>query len=110
MSDFSSAMDSQISAARLTQTPRLPTGAGLNMAKIKETAQEFEAVFLSEMLRPMFSNIDAAEPFGGGNGEKMYRDMQVDEYGKSLAKSGGIGLADQVMREMIKMQEAKHGH
>ena len=43
--------------------------------------------------------------FGGGNSEKVYRDMQVDEYGKAISKAGGIGLADSIMREMIKMQE-----
>jgi flagellar protein FlgJ len=59
------------------------------------------------MLRPMFQNIEASAPFGGGAGEKIYRDMQVDEYGKALSRSGGIGLADSIMREMIKMQEGK---
>jgi peptidoglycan hydrolase FlgJ len=110
MSGLSSAMESQVNATRLAQAPKLPSVSGLDMQKIKKTAQEFEAVFISEMLRPMFANIEAAEPFGGGDGEKIYRDMQVDEYGKAIAKSGGIGLADQVMREMIKMQEAKHGN
>ena len=75
--------------------------------KMKKSAQEFEAVFISEMLRPMFENIQAAEPFGGGSSEKMYRDLQIDEYGKAIAKNGGIGLADDVMRQMIRMQEGK---
>lgn len=107
MTGLSANMDAQLSASRLTQAPKLPTISGNNMKQIKETAQQFEAVFLSEMLRPMFANIEASEPFGGGSGEKIYRDMQVDEYGKAIARAGGIGLADNVMREMIKMQEGK---
>lgn len=103
----SSQMTGQLSAARLASQPALPTTNSSNMQQIKKTAQEFEAVFIAEMLRPMFENIDAAEPFGGGNGAKIYRDMQVDEYGKAIAKNGGIGLADSIMREMIKMQESK---
>jgi len=31
--------------------------------------------------------------------------MQVQEYGKAIAKQGGIGLADHVMEQMIRMQE-----
>ncbi|MFC1674115.1 rod-binding protein [Pseudomonadota bacterium] len=35
----------------------------------------------------------------------MWRSLMVDEYGKSVAKSGGIGIADQVLAQMIKLQE-----
>ncbi|WNJ99087.1 rod-binding protein [Thalassospiraceae bacterium LMO-JJ14] len=97
----------QISAARFAQGAAPASPNAHNMQRMRETAEDFESVFLAEMLRPMFSNIEAASPFGGGAGEKIYRDMQVDEYGKALAKAGGIGLADSIMREMIKMQEGK---
>ncbi len=94
-------------SARLSQSARLPKAGEMDMRRMRETAEEFEAVYISEMLRPMFENIEAAAPFGGGPGEKIYRDMQINEYGKAISKSGGIGLADAVMLEMIKMQEAK---
>jgi hypothetical protein len=29
----------------------------------------------------------------------------VDEYGKAFARAGGIGIADAVLREILKMQE-----
>jgi Rod binding domain-containing protein len=37
--------------------------------------------------------------------------MLVKEYAGSIAKSGGVGIADQIYREIIKLQEggnAKH--
>ena len=43
--------------------------------------------------------------FGGGQGEKIYRSMMVQEYGKAVAKAGGVGIADAVQREILKMQE-----
>lgn len=109
------AIGAQLDAARLSSRPDPAAVASAYKGKVsasdmhnfKETAQEFEAVFISEMLRPMFENLEPASPFGGGSGEKIYRDMQIDEYGKAIASSGGIGLADSVMREMIKMQEGK---
>ncbi len=110
MSDFASPdIGMQMSAARYAQTakPAAYGSGAMSLQRMKETAQDFEAVFLSEMLRPMFANIEAEAPFGGGAGEKIYRDMQVDEYGKAIAKAGGIGLADNILREMIKMQEGK---
>ncbi len=110
MSDYASPdIGMQMSAARYAQgaKPSQFNAGNMSLQRMKETAQDFEAVFLSEMLRPMFANIEAEAPFGGGAGEKIYRDMQVDEYGKALAKAGGIGLADNILREMIKMQEGK---
>lgn len=104
--DTSAAL-AQADAGRVAQAAKAYKNGNMDIGKMRQTAQEFEAVFISEMLRPMFQNIEAAAPFGGGSGEKIYRDMQVDEYGKAIAKSGGIGLADAVVREMIKMQGSK---
>ena len=85
----------------------LPDTKGIaNPKQARETAKEFEAVFLSQMLKPMFESVKLEEPFGGGMGEELWRSMQVDEYGKALANAGGIGIADAVFREMIKQQEA----
>lgn len=76
-----------------------------NNGEVRETAEKYEAFFLSQVLQPMFANIKTAEPFGGGVGEDMWRSLQVDEYGKALAANGGIGLADGIMREILKLQE-----
>ncbi len=96
-------MDAAMMASRPNATKMSPA----QMQKLQKTAQEFEAVFIGEMLRPMFENIEAAAPFGGGAGDDIWRDMQVDEYGKAIAKQGGIGLSDAVVRAMLHMQEGK---
>lgn len=72
--------------------------------RIDEAAQDFEAVFISEMLKPMFNMVEVDETFGGGKGEEVFRDLMVQEYGKSIAKQGGIGLSAQIKAELIKMQ------
>lgn len=74
-------------------------------AEIAAKAEEFEAVFLSQMLNHMFEGIETNELFGGGQGEDAYKSMMVEEYGKIIAKTGGIGIADHVKAEMIRMQE-----
>lgn len=77
-----------------------------NVAAAKKAAQEFESVFLSQMLGSMFEGISSEPPFGGGQGEEMFRSLMIDEYGKSIAGQGGIGLADVVTRQLLKGQEA----
>jgi len=90
---------------RKTLLPKAPTGA--SVAQLRKVSEDFEAVFVGQMLQPMFANLGADEPFGGGPGEDMWRSMQVEEYGKAVVKNGGIGIADSVFREMLKMQEVQ---
>lgn len=80
---------------------------GQSIDQLRKVAEDFEAVFIGQMLQPMFANLGAEEPFGGGESEKMWRGMQVDEYGKAITKAGGIGLSDTILKEMIKLQESK---
>jgi peptidoglycan hydrolase FlgJ len=74
------------------------------VASIAKTAQDFEASFLSSMLGEMFEGLDTSGPFGGGQGEAMFRSLLMDAFGKQVAKSGGVGVAAAVQREMLKMQ------
>lgn len=68
-------------------------------------AQEFEAVFLSQMLGPVFESIESNEITGGGQGEKMWRGMMVQEYGKQMSEAGGVGIAKHVYNELLRAQE-----
>jgi len=79
----------------------------LDAAKAKQTAQDFEAQFLSQMIGSMFTGVNTSGLFDGGHGEEMFRSMLFDQYGKVLAKAGGIGIADAVQREILKAQEVK---
>lgn len=97
------ALATQSAAQQKAATPK----ASADMTKAREAAVEFEAVFLAQMLKPMFDDLGSEGLFGGGHAEQMNRSMLVDEYGRQLAEAGGFGLADKVMAEMIKMQESQ---
>ncbi|MCB1783214.1 MAG: rod-binding protein [Alphaproteobacteria bacterium] len=73
--------------------------------KINEAAQQFEAVFAAEMLKPMFEGLETAPPFGGGKGEEVFRSLLLQEYGKEIAKTEQLGLAKFVKAELLKLQE-----
>lgn len=74
-------------------------------AEINKTAEEFEGMFLHEMLSCMFEEQETNQLFGGGAGEEAYKSMVVDEYAKLMAKTGGIGIASHVKAEMLRLQE-----
>lgn len=88
--------------SQLTQVPTADEIA--RRGKIGQTAQAFEASFLSIMLQQMFEGVNVSEPFGGGQGEEMFKSFMTDAIAKQMAKVGGVGLADQVQREMLKLQ------
>ena len=71
----------------------------------KAVAQDFEAVFLSQMLTSMFEGIETDELFGGGHGEDTFKTLLFDEYGKVLSQAGGIGLASDIQRALLGQQE-----
>ncbi len=74
-------------------------------AAAERVGSEFEALYLSFMLSNMFTGIEGDGPLSGGQEEKMYRTHLYDEMGKILARSGGVGVADAVKREMLRQQE-----
>ncbi len=92
----------------LTPTqPALPLGATVAApaedtdrdAGLRQTAQEFEAAFLAEMLK--HTGINAVpDEYGGGEGEDAFSSLLTSEYARILAESGGIGLAEQIFESL----------
>jgi Rod binding domain-containing protein len=78
-----------------------------NESELKEVAKEFEAMFLSQLVKPMFEGIETDEMFGGGPGEDMFKGLLVEEYGKAISRAGGVGIAEQVQNELLRLQEAR---
>lgn len=85
---------------------KLSKNAPLNQ-KAWETAQGLEASFLQTMIGTMFEGIKGEGLMGSeATGQDAWRGMMIEEYGKSLSAKGGIGLAPQIYREMLRYQES----
>jgi peptidoglycan hydrolase FlgJ len=97
-----------LSAAPVTRLPATKDPATKDPAKLWKTAQDFEAMALGEFLKPMFETVDPKHNlFGGGDAEKTWRPMLVDEIARQIAAHGGLGLAGPIHDAMLRMQEAK---
>ena len=72
--------------------------------QIEKTAKDFEASFLSVMLGQMFKDVGAQAPFSGGHGEAAFKSFLGDAMAKQMVQHGGVGLADRVAKEMLKLQ------
>jgi len=75
-------------------------------AKVKAQAEELEGVFLNTLTKELFSSIKTdQDSFGGGFGEETWRSMQSEQMANSIAQSGGLGIADQMLPDLLTMQE-----
>ncbi|MEO7222580.1 MAG: rod-binding protein [Devosia sp.] len=77
--------------------------------RLRKQAVELEGVFLNTLMKEMFSSIETSEDsFGGGFAEETWRGMQAEQFATALAEKGGIGLADQLMSDLLRLQEANN--
>lgn len=82
-----------------------PVGAD-KIEQFRNQAKELESVFLNTLLSEMFSSIKTEGEFGGGYAEETWRGMQSEQYAAALAQNGGVGIADQIMRQLLSAQES----
>lgn len=76
-----------------------------SQAKAKAAAQDFEAFFVTHSFEDMFADMSSDPLFGGGEGEQMFKSLLLQEYGKQVAKAGGIGVSDMVQKQLLQLQE-----
>lgn len=85
----------------------LPASGGVQTpARMRQTAQAFEAQVLAQLMQPAFDTVDTSRSaFGGGSAEAQWRPMMVEAFAAGAARSGqGIGIQDMVLRHMLQMQ------
>ena len=92
--------DHQLADALTKVSPQAQT-------KAKASSQDFEAVFLNSMFSQMTSGIKGEGPFGDTTGTGVWRSMLTEEYSKNFAKTGGIGISNEVYRTLILQQASR---
>lgn len=88
--------------------PSVAAGNSAADPRVERSAVEFESVFLSQMLQGMSKGIAGTAGLGDAEGGPWAQMLQ-DEYARLIARSGGIGIAGSVMRELLADQEMNAG-
>ena len=99
-------MDPRIDAVQLfnqaTDPRAVKTVKGQDREKMKDVAQQFEAIFIQQMYSEMRKNIPNDGLIQRGNADEIFIQMQDREAAKITSQHGGIGLADLMMEQMSK--------
>jgi flagellar protein FlgJ len=81
-----------------------PIPAPPDATRLRQVAQDFEALVVSRMLASM--RRAGGKTLLEGQGERLYREMMDDELGRVLARGGGLGLADVLVRDLLRQTAA----
>ena len=95
-------LDATLLSARTTAL----SGGATDKARALKVGREFEAVFLADAFKLMMQDVSPDPLSGNDSGLRSWRELLVDEYAKNMVERGGIGLADQIARELLAVQES----
>lgn len=71
-----------------------PPAAGPADRAIREAAEGFEGVFMSMLVEEMMRSTEVAK------GNPLYTGLMTEKLGDQISRSGGIGLADVIERQL----------
>ena len=79
-------------------------------AKLKDGAQQFEAMMLGEMLKPLHFGASADADGEGSDDDKA--GSTIESFGtealtKAIASGGGFGIARQILRQVTAERDAR---
>jgi Rod binding domain-containing protein len=62
--------------------------------------QDFEAIFIKQMLNSMRRTVEKSGLLDGGLAEEFFEDMLYDEYAKKMAANANLGLAAMIYSQL----------
>ncbi|NMB38067.1 MAG: hypothetical protein GX994_00635 [Firmicutes bacterium] len=69
--------------------------------ELKDTAEQFESLFIQQLLTQMRKTVPDSDLFGDRKAEKLFESMLDEQLSIEMARAGGIGLSDIIYRQMV---------
>ncbi len=70
--------------------------------QLGKAAQQFEAIFLRQMLSAARATDFGGEDLFGGQGEETFREMRDARFAEVASETGAIGLADVIEKQLAR--------
>jgi murein DD-endopeptidase MepM/ murein hydrolase activator NlpD len=75
--------------------------------ELKKAAQEFEAMFMSYLLKVMRETIEESGLLEGGFGKTIYTEMFDQEWSLSMARQGALGISNMIYKNLSEKEIQK---
>ena len=89
----------QVRPSHLKNKPLLDSTTGRER-KLKKVCQDFEAIFIYQMLRMMRATVPESELLKKSPGHDMFEGMLDEELAKKISTGGNFGIAGLLYRQM----------
>jgi murein DD-endopeptidase MepM/ murein hydrolase activator NlpD len=92
-----------LKSSRLENEVRAAQGAAGKDQKseLKKVSQQFEAIFIAQLLKVMRETIEESGLMEGGFGKSIYTDLFDQEVSISMAKRNSLGISDLLYRNLL---------
>ena len=95
----------QMDNSRLTQLSNLSeTGKNKTNEEIKSLAQQFESIFVHQLLKSMRSTVQKSGMFDS-HATQMFESLHDEEMAKLMTEKRSIGLADIVYKDLVRLED-----
>ena len=82
-------------------TPHVKKPAIEKNGELYKACQDFEALFIKQMLDAMRKTVNKSDDLlGGGMGQDIFEGMLYDEYAKKMGQTAQFGLAEMIYRQV----------
>ena len=83
------------------QLKKLPETKGVtDDAKLREAANDFEAIFIQQMLKTMRKTSFESDLLPKSEGEKVFQSLLDEQYSQLSAKSGSLGFGEMIYQQL----------
>ncbi len=93
-------MDAPTYVAPVSAQVQPPLAKTASQAKFHRAAQQFEAMFMGEMLRMAHPDSHATGVFAAGPGEKAWQGFMDQALGQAIATNGHTGLTSVIEKAL----------
>src|SRR6059036_1822854 len=95
---MNNAIDTALAVAHATASA--PGATDAERARVKDLAQQFESMLISQMLREMRRGMLSDDEQEQGLGAGTFIDQMDSQLGLALSRSGGLGLSEMLRRSI----------
>jgi peptidoglycan hydrolase FlgJ len=88
-----------------SSSPVIGGASGSSPTTLREATQQFEGLFVSQLLKSMRATVPESHLFGSESSQNVFREMLDQEFASRAADSGGFGLGEMLYRQLASNQK-----
>ena len=90
--------------------PSVPGGKKIDEAKLKKASEDFEALFINQLMQSMRRTVLKSKFLADAPGKEVYQSLFDRELSKKMAQKGALGVGKIIYRKVLEHEKARMLH